>query len=106
MQWLRLYLLSIVPLLEVALLWKYPFILFALLLAIAVFALWGRGKNDFAIFLFAAFWGSVLEIAGLVFGVGSYANAQFWGLPLWIPVLWGITALFVKEVTEARPRRK
>ena len=106
MQWLRLYLLSIVPLLEIALLWKYPYLLFFLLLAIAVFALWGAKKEELLVFFLATFWGLALDVVGVSFGVGTYTNAQLWGVPLWTPLLWGLAALFIKEVLKVPNARK
>lgn len=101
MQWLNLYLLSVVPLLEVALLWKYPWLLLAMLLVVCVIALWARKRReDLTLFLVAAFWGLALEVVGVSFGVGSYAQAQLWGVPFWTPLLWGLAALFVKELSE------
>jgi len=39
-------------------------------------------------------------MAAIYFGAWSYANPTMLGIPLWLPLAWGIAAVFVKRVAE------
>lgn len=40
------------------------------------------------------FFGPVAEAIAIAFGVWTYGNSQFAGIPLWLSPLWGIAALY------------
>lgn len=78
-------------------LWKAPFLLAAVLCLLAVvkhilFPL----KWELIWFLVVAALGANAEAliirAG---GVWTYANSQFWGIPVWLPAIWGLAATSV-----------
>jgi hypothetical protein len=42
--------------------------------------------------------GSIAEIICVYFGVWRYANPTFLGIPLWLPLAWGVGVLSIKRI--------
>jgi uncharacterized membrane protein YoaT (DUF817 family) len=83
-----------------ALLWSRPVVLaICLALVSALILLKWNTKSDLA-FYFAAFvLGPVGEGFAVHFGAWHYSN-PLWLIPVWLPLLWGIAALFLKKTAE------
>lgn len=88
-------------------LWKMPFLLAAALVLLAwvkhmLFPL----KWELIWFLVIAGMGAYAESLIIrTSGVWTYTNPQFWGIPIWLPMIWGLAATGVltaySAVTEA-----
>lgn len=76
--------------------WRTPFLLSLLLAVIAVFFLiYRRDKKLVAIYIFGFICGPATEIAAIHAGAWQYASPIFLGIPLWLPFLWGLAAMFI-----------
>lgn len=58
-----------------------------------------NNKED--IYILYGLAGVMAEAVAIAFGAWSHASAQFIGIPYWLPLLWGIAALFIKRVINA-----
>ena len=83
------------------LLWHKPILLTFIYLMIS-FKMLCKWHTRSDIVFFAA--GFVLGPAGEIFAVyrGAWQYAEpFYLIPLWLPLLWGIAALFIKKLSES-----
>lgn len=56
-------------------------------------------KGEWALFFFGTVLGMVLEIGGdLVLKLQYWEQASFFGIPLWLPLLWGFAFVFMRRV--------
>jgi uncharacterized membrane protein YoaT (DUF817 family) len=94
--------LAVTSLLSVSYLWKNEGILTFVLVAIA-FAMLSiaKSKNEIILFVFCSFAGALAESYAILFGVWSYSAPTFIGIPIWLPLLWGIAAVFIKRSHDA-----
>jgi hypothetical protein len=85
----------------VCFLWTKPMLLTGCYLIISVFAFsrW-HTASDFLFYFVAFILGPVGELCATVFGAWTYAK-PFYYLPTWLPLLWGIAILVVKNLSEA-----
>ena len=54
-------------------------------------------KENIYLYLFGGFCGALAESFAAMHGAWSYTIPNFIGIPFWLPLLWGIAALFVKN---------
>ena len=79
--------------------WPSPYLLTALLALDGALMLRARRSGeDLAHLIFCGAFGALAEVFGIGFGAWSYTLPQASGVPLWLPLIWGIAALFVKEI--------
>ena len=79
--------------------WPSPYLLTALLALDGALMLRARrSSEDLAHLIFCGAFGALAEVFGIGFGAWSYTLPQASGVPLWLPLIWGIAALFVKEI--------
>ena len=77
-----------------------------LLLIFLLFIMWLIGikfwYKDYDIYflLSGALIGTVGEIICIYFGVWKYANPTFLGIPIWLPLAWGLTTILIKRVAQ------
>ncbi len=57
-------------------------------------------KRDSYMFLIAALLGATAEIVAVKFGAWQYANPTYFGVPIWLPLLWGSATVFIARTTE------
>lgn len=69
-----------------------------LLLSVLVFVFLWKDKKGIITFLVGAFFGGVMEAICIYFNVWSYSNPTYL-IPMWLPVLWGMTALVLRRFT-------
>ncbi len=92
--------LGIISLILVSILWAYPFYLLLLLVVIsAILLVIYNNKEDLYLFIFCATWGALSEIVAIAFGAWVYSAPEFAGIPYWLPLLWGIAALYIKKIS-------
>ena len=83
-----------------SLLWRSPVALSLcyILLSIVVLYRWHTGSD--LIFYFVAFvLGPIGEMVTVHFGAWKYSKPLYL-IPIWLPFLWGIAALFIKKISE------
>jgi len=93
--------LFVVGILLIVLFYLDNFLLTALLFITWIFGLkfWYK-KHDSYFFVIAAIVGPIGEIVAIGFGVWQYANPTFLGIPLWLPLAWGLFAVMIKRIAE------
>ena len=77
-------------------------LLLTLLLAVMLFAgmkFWHK-KRDFSYFISGAVIGPAAEIICVYFGVWQYSNPSFLGIPMWLPLIWGLGTILIKRIAE------
>ncbi len=94
---LAIYLLSLIL---VSLLWHRPSVLLLCYLAVSAFMLYQwHGRSDLAFYATAFLLGPLGEVVAVHFGAWRY-SAPLYVIPVWLPFLWGIVALFLKKASE------
>lgn len=85
----------------IALLYKSNFFLtaFILLASIIVMKFWHK-KGDIYFFIVGAIIGPVGEIIDIHFGAWQYSNPTFLGIPLWLPLTWGLGMVMIRRFAE------
>lgn len=98
--------LAVLGILAVVTLWNTPFVLLGmvLLLIVVVFVL-QPSRNVLAVFLFAALLGPMAEMLCVQAGAWRYTNPQFFGIPVWLPFLWGLFGMAVYELSIVLQKR-
>ncbi|MBI3849068.1 MAG: DUF2878 family protein [Verrucomicrobia bacterium] len=82
----------------VSLLWHEPVVLLLCLSIIGAWMLWRWHRRSDVLFYLAGFvLGPLGEAMAVYFGAWTYAEPLFL-VPIWLPCLWGIAALFVKRL--------
>ncbi len=73
-------------------LWKNSLVVTAFLAAYSVFLFFflKAKRNDVVMFLVGAITGPGVEIIAISFGIWSYARPDFLGIPMWLPLVWGM----------------
>jgi len=80
--------------------WRKPAILAIAYVIISIIMLTKWHKRSDLIFYFVAFGlGPIGEAFAIYLGAWQYSK-PFYLIPIWLPFLWGITALFVKKMSE------
>jgi len=80
--------------------WPEPVILTIFYVVISVIMLIKWHKKSDLIFYFVAFGlGPMGEAFAIYLGAWQYSK-PFYLIPIWLPLLWGISALFVKKISE------
>ncbi len=84
----------------VAFLWHKPILLMLcyVLISLILFAKW-HTKSDTLFYVVAFILGSLGEFVAVSFGVWEYSK-PFYFIPIWLPFVWGISALFMKNISE------
>lgn len=92
-------LVAILSLVFICTLYGHPYILLLALTALsAVFLLLHKKMAYLYVFAITAFFGPLAEAVAIYFGAWTYAIPQFIGIPVWLPVLWGLAGVFIVRV--------
>ena len=80
-------------------LWRQPIILtFILIIICIIYFIFFRVKNDLIYFLIAAIFGPIGEAIVSASGLWKYNGQTIFGIPYWLPLAWGITAVMIKRL--------
>lgn len=92
---------------SILLLWRDNISLFVVVLAesLLVLAHW-HDRFDISFFALITVLGSVAEVVFVHFGVWSYSNPTFLGLPLWFPPAFGTAALIGQRMSRPLAERQ
>lgn len=86
-------------------LWQRPHVLLLCLVLISGLMLWRWHQRSDVYFYLAGFvLGPLGEAMAVHFGAWTYGNPVFL-VPIWLPCLWGIAALFVKRLCDTLLRK-
>ena len=93
--------LALLCVFSISLFWQDPLLLAGIIAAISIVMLiiW-RDKEDIYLYIITGLSGAIAEIVAIAFGVWNYAIANVTGTPIWLPFLWGLSAVFVKKTAE------
>ena len=93
-------LLALAALLSVSFLWRHNIALSGVLTVVAGLLLLSSTSKRVLLymFMFGAFSGAAAEALAIHFGTWTYANPSFVGIPLWLPLLWGIATVVIVRV--------
>lgn len=101
--WLKIslgFVIYALALATVALWWREPNLaaLMVGLLTLGMFTV-SPHRTTLVAFLIGAIGGPLSEVVAVHFGAWSYADAQLLGIPVWLPLIWGLAAVtFTKPV--------
>jgi hypothetical protein len=101
-----LHALYVLTLLSASLLWKTPFIAFACLVATSTLLLQATKWKYTKVYIFCAIAGSASEMIAITAGAWHYANPQFAGIPIWLPLLWGSASILFMQLSEPLNSRR
>lgn len=94
-------LLAMASLTAVSQCWQNYRLTAGLLIAIAtVLLLLRRCRRELILFAICAISGACAEVIAIRSGAWTYHHSQVLGIPLWLPILWGIAALFIVRTHE------
>ena len=94
------FILSIISLLSVSFFWNNSLLLFGILIVVSILTfLISVSKEDLVLFIVCGFWFTFSESIAIYFGVWTYTSPHIFGVPYWLPLLWGIAAVFIKRVS-------
>lgn len=84
----------------VCLFWEKPMFLTGsyFIVSIILFIRW-HAASDIVFYFVAFLLGPLGELFAIAFGAWSYAQ-PFYFIPTWLPLLWGIAALVIKNLSE------
>jgi len=78
--------------------WQQPLIATASLLAIGILLNWNTRWQLLRVYLVFALAGSLSEILAIWSGAWSYGLPQLFGIPIWLPLVWGNSSLLLAEL--------
>lgn len=93
--------LALTTLLLTSVLWRTPVALTALLIVtgVAIYAL-RPSRTSACVYVVGFVFGPLAEGVSIRTGAWEYASPTFLGIPLWLPFVWGIAALFIQNTAD------
>jgi len=85
----------------VAALWRQPLLTLLLTAVISLAMNVITGWRYIRSYLICAVLGPLAEVVCVHFGAWSYAKPQFSGIPIWLPLVWGMAGVFFVDIAEA-----
>lgn len=97
---MKMYIFFLLEIVASLLLYKFPTILFAVLL-IAFYIGWKKLYLPFTkiLFVVALIIGTLGERICVFLGIWKYSYVNFWDLPLWLPLAWGNAAVCIYTIS-------
>jgi hypothetical protein len=93
--------LALATLFLTAVLWRYPIALIGLLLVTAAAIFRIRPNASSAIVYLTGFvFGPAAEAVSITTGAWEYDSTFVFGIPVWLPFVWGNAALFIQNMAE------
>ena len=99
---------GIIALVLVASLYQSPYVLFGglVILAGSWYYFFLQDTVYLKIFLVTGCLGPCTEIVATYAGAWQYTMPQFAGIPVWLPVLWGLAGVFIAQLWQKVNRTK
>ncbi|MCJ7805652.1 hypothetical protein MUP46_03340 [Patescibacteria group bacterium] len=87
---------------SISYLWEYPIHLFVILLLISIiYCAFLKKDKEIYYFIVAAVFGPLGEAIVSKSGLWTYHGVTIFGIPYWLPLAWGITAVAIKKYLES-----
>ncbi|KKT58053.1 MAG: hypothetical protein UX91_C0007G0039 [Candidatus Amesbacteria bacterium GW2011_GWB1_47_19] len=81
--------------------WIFPVkLLIFFLTEVAVIMIWDKRKDDGWWLLMAGIIGPGVEVVAICGGAWSYSVPFVLGVPIWLPLLWGLSGLLARRMVE------
>jgi len=58
-----------------------------------------KSKEDIIIYIICAVLGAVAESIGVKAGAWTYYDTTLFGIPYWLPFVWGFAGVFVRRIS-------
>lgn len=74
---------------------------FIMMLSIFVLGLWlltGYDVDEFVLFIFSVVFFQFGEMIMIRTDAWSYSNPTYFGIPIWLPFVWGFTSVLIKRI--------
>lgn len=71
-----------------------------------MYLLFSKDKDDIKYYVVAAISGPIGEILVSSSGLWKYQGETILGIPYWLPLAWGITALAIKKFIQNIPNKR
>lgn len=95
------HLVAVLSLLAVVSLYAHEVLLLFTLLALgSSLLLVKRSLVELFLFVICGLAGALAEMIAIFHGTWYYNTQHLYGIPFWLPVLWGLAAIFIKRVYE------
>ena len=93
--------LALATLFLTSVLWHYPVALIALLLvtAIGIYAI-RPSATSVVVYMTGFVFGPMAEAMSISTGAWDYDTTHLFGVPVWLPFVWGNAALFIQNMAE------
>lgn len=90
---------ALLSLFAVSFFWERPALLTAILAALGL-TMWliKPERAELLLYVICGILGASYEIIAIAFGAWSFAMPNTQGIPYWLPLLWGLAALFMKRI--------
>lgn len=76
------------------------FLTFLVILAWLIGLILWHKPHDLIFFIVGAIIGPIVEIICVHYGVWQYSNPSFLGIPIWLPLTWGLAVILIKRISE------
>lgn len=60
-----------------------------------------KSKVELSVFVRCGFLGAIAEGIAVYSGAWKYSNDSFLGVPIWLPVLWAISSVFILRMSDS-----
>ena len=98
---------ALATLFSTMLLWQNPSLLMFVLALVAIaLIIHMREKRMIAIYFFGFFLGPVTEVASIYTGAWQYATPVIFGIPLWLPFVWGCASVVIASAHSILSRKE
>jgi len=58
-------------------------------------------RQDVLVFVVGGVIGPIGEGVAVYFGAWSYTNPSFFGIPIWLPIVWGLASLLITRIAKS-----
>lgn len=101
--WKEILFVSPVLLIYVSQIFKNEYIIFAsAVIAIFLIFILKYEKNEWILLCLGIILGIIVELGGdLIYKIQYWQNGSFYGIPLWIPLFWGIAFIVFRRIGNA-----
>jgi hypothetical protein len=91
--------LGVSTLLAPSLFWGEPYLVLVMVCIFSVLMLAVEyTKTAIFLYIIVAILGPLAEVVAIISGVWVYTEPQIMGIPLWLPLVWGNSALFILRI--------
>ena len=97
--------LYIATFVAVIIFWRQSMLLLIILAVISLLLNIVTGWRYIWTYLMCAVLGSLSEVVCIWAGAWHYGDSQFWGIPIWLPLVWGNASILFYELAKTYARK-